>query len=167
MITEDVVVIGVGNTFRRDDGAGPAVVEALRGKVPATLAVTDGEPARLIELWSGAPLAIVIDAVRADPPHPGRVHEMDMEETGRQTLIQEGSGPAASSHALGLEHAVDLGRAVDRMPRRLRVHAIEGLDFGLGPGLTPQVEEAAKGVARRIETLLAPRGSADRSGADT
>ncbi|MFC5748299.1 hydrogenase maturation protease [Actinomadura rugatobispora] len=154
MIAEGVVVIGVGNTFRRDDGAGPAVVEALRGKVPATLAVTDGEPARLIELWSGALLAIVVDAVRADPPRPGRVHEMDMEATGGEKLGQEGGGPAASSHALGLEHAVELGRAVDRMPRRLRVHAIEGLDFGLGPGLTPQVEEAAAGVARRIEEAL-------------
>jgi hypothetical protein len=29
-----VVVIGVGNEFRRDDGAGLAVIERLRGLVP-------------------------------------------------------------------------------------------------------------------------------------
>jgi Ni,Fe-hydrogenase maturation factor len=28
-----VVVIGVGNEFRRDDGAGPAVVTSLRGRL--------------------------------------------------------------------------------------------------------------------------------------
>ena len=71
-----VVVIGVGNEFRRDDGAGPAVVTSLRGQVPpgVDLVLTDGEPTRLIEAWTGAALAVVVDAVRADPPRPGRVH---------------------------------------------------------------------------------------------
>lgn len=45
------MVIGVGNEFRRDDGAGPAVVGQLRDRVPpgVELVITDGEPARLIE----------------------------------------------------------------------------------------------------------------------
>jgi hydrogenase maturation protease len=70
-----VVVIGVGNEFRRDDAAGPAVVTSLRGRVPpgVELVLTDGEPTRLIEAWTGAALAVVVDAVRADPPRPGRV----------------------------------------------------------------------------------------------
>ena len=71
-----VVVIGVGNEFRRDDGAGPAVIGQLRDLVPSGvgLVITDGEPTRLIEAWTGAALAVVVDAVRAQPPHPGRVH---------------------------------------------------------------------------------------------
>jgi hydrogenase maturation protease len=66
------VVIGVGNEFRRDDGAGPAVIARLRGLVPpgVDLVVTDGEPTRLIEAWTGAALAVVVDAVRAQPPRP-------------------------------------------------------------------------------------------------
>jgi hydrogenase maturation protease len=65
-----VVVIGVGNEFRRDDGVGPAVVASLRDRVPpgVDLVLTDGEPTRLIEAWTGAVLAVVIDAVRAHPP---------------------------------------------------------------------------------------------------
>ena len=49
------VVIGVGNEFRRDDGAGPAVVARLRAHVPddVCLLVSDGEPAGLIEAWAG------------------------------------------------------------------------------------------------------------------
>jgi len=71
-----VVVIGVGNEFRRDDGAGPAVIGQLRDLVPSgvRLVITDGEPTRLIEAWTGAVLAVVVDAVRAEPSHPGRVH---------------------------------------------------------------------------------------------
>ena len=67
-----MVIIGVGNEFRRDDGIGPEVVARLRDQVPATveLLVSDGEPARLIEAWSGAKLAVVVDAVRADPAVP-------------------------------------------------------------------------------------------------
>ena len=64
-----VVVIGIGNEFRRDDGIGPATVARLRGQAPAAvqLLVSDGEPAGLIEAWSGADLAVVVDAVRAEP----------------------------------------------------------------------------------------------------
>ena len=71
-----MVVIGVGNEYRRDDGAGLAVVARLRDRVPpgVELVLTDGEPTRLIEAWTGAALAVVVDAVRADPPRPGPVH---------------------------------------------------------------------------------------------
>ena len=70
------MVIGVGNEYRRDDGAGLAVVTSLRDRVPpgVELVLTDGEPTRLIEAWTGAALAVVVDAVRADPPRPGRMH---------------------------------------------------------------------------------------------
>lgn len=146
------IVIGIGNELRRDDGAGPAVIAALRGRAaappPATLAVTDGEPARLIELWAGADLAIVVDAVRAEPPAPGRIHDL-----GADTAAL--AARPVSGHALGLGEAVALGLAVDRMPERLRVLAIEGLDFGLGPGLTPQVSAAVGLVTDRLAAELA------------
>ena len=49
------MVIGLGNEYRRDDGAGLAVVTSLRGRVPpdVELVLTDGEPTRLIEAWTG------------------------------------------------------------------------------------------------------------------
>ena len=75
-----VVVIGVGNEFRRDDGAGPTA--RLRGRVPGgvELLVCDGEPTRLIEAWDGAALAVVIDAVRAEPAVPGRLHRLVLDD---------------------------------------------------------------------------------------
>lgn len=145
------VVIGVGNDFRRDDGAGPAVIEALRGRVRATLAVTDGEPARLIGLWAGADLAIVVDAVHAKPPVPGRIHDLGAETA---TLAAR----SVTGHALGLADAVALGLAVGHMPARLRVLAIEGLDFGFGRGLSPGVAAAVTAAADRLAVALAPGG---------
>jgi hydrogenase maturation protease len=153
-----VVVIGVGNEFRRDDGAGPAVVTSLRGQVPpeVELVLTDGEPARLIEAWTGAALAVVIDAVRADPPRPGRVHRF---------VLDQPIGDRArttSSHGFGLDDAVRLALALDRMPGRLVVHAIEAADLSQGPGLTPLVADAVGDVARAVLSDIRDAAAAAR-----
>jgi hydrogenase maturation protease len=122
------------------------VVASLRGRVPpgVELVLTDGEPTRLIEAWTGAALAVVVDAVRADPPRPGRVH--------RFVLDQPVGGPArtTSSHGFGLDDAVRLARALDRMPGRLVVHAIEAADLSQGLGLTSLVAAAVGDVARAV-----------------
>ena len=106
-----VVVIGVGNEFRRDDGAGPAVVAGLRDLAPPSvrLVVTDGEPTRLIEAWAGAALAVVVDAVRAQPSRPGKVHRFVVDRPGT------GTGRPASSHGLGL--TLPVATAVDAVAR--------------------------------------------------
>src|SRR5437899_1606818 len=51
-----VVVIGVGNPYRRDDGVGPAVVDRLRRSAPAgvRLEESDGEPSQLLVLLTFA-----------------------------------------------------------------------------------------------------------------
>ena len=141
-----VVVIGVGNEFRRDDGAGPAVVGRLRDLGPSgvELVITDGEPTRLIEAWTGAALAVVVDAVRASPPHPGRAHRFVVDRPG------VGAGRAASSHGFGFDDTIALAVALDRMPGRLIVHAIEAADLTQGTGLTPAVAAAVDTVAAAI-----------------
>ena len=141
-----MVVIGVGNEFRRDDGAGPAVVATLRGQVPAgvELLVSDGEPTAMIEAWDGAALAIVVDAVQADPAVPGRLHRLSLE---REETVPDGS---VSSHGLGLGAAVGLARVLGRMPGRLIVHAVEAADTSRGTGLTPAVGAACAGLAAAV-----------------
>ena len=138
------VVIGIGNEFRRDDGAGPAVLARLHGRVPGgvELLVTDGEPAGLIEAWTGAPLAVIVDAVRAEPSVPGRLHRLVLHEAAAAGVCP------VSSHGLGLDSAIGLARALDRMPGTLIVHAVEAGDLGQGTGLT-------HAVAASIDTLAA------------
>jgi hydrogenase maturation protease len=146
------VVIGVGNDFRHDDGAGPAVVARLRDLAPdgVRFVITDGEPTRLIEAWAGAALAVVVDAVRAAPPRPGTVHRFVVDGPGT------GAGRPASSHGLGFDDAIRLAVALDRMPGRLIVHAIEAGDLTQGPGLTPPVAAAVGAVAAAVLDDLSP-----------
>ena len=143
---QSAVVIGIGNPFRRDDGAGPAVIARLRALAPpgVRLVVTDGEPARLVEAWTGAALAVVVDAVRAEPPHPGKIHRFVVDQP------RAGTGRGASSHGLGLDDAIALAAALDRMPGRLIVHAIEAADLTQGPGLSPPVAAAVDTVTRAV-----------------
>lgn len=140
-----VVVIGVGNPYRRDDGVGPAVIDRLRRCAPAGVRLdeSDGEPSQLLELWSGADLAIVVDAVRTPASRPGRIHRLQLGGT-----LPVGS--AASSHRVDLGDAVALARAVDRMPATLVMYGVEVDDVSFGAGLTPPVEAAAEELAVAI-----------------
>jgi sulfhydrogenase subunit alpha len=146
------VVIGVGNEFRRDDGAGPAVVRRLSDLVPSGvgLVITDGEPTRLIDAWTGAALAVVVDVVRAQPPHPGRVHRFVLDRPKADVAR------TASSHGFGLDDAIGLAVALDRMPGRLIVHAIEAADLTQGTGLTPPVAAAVGIVTAAVLDDIGP-----------
>ncbi len=145
------VVIGVGNPYRHDDGVGLAVLNALAARRPAQaradLVECDGEPSRMIDAWAGAELAIVVDAVRAADPQPGRVH--------RATLAGHPPGPAsASSHGLGVLEAAELARVLDRLPDRLVCYGVEAVDLTLGPGLSPAVRASVAPLADQIASDL-------------
>jgi hydrogenase maturation protease len=141
------IVIGVGNEYRRDDGVGPRVVAELTGDLAgAELRVTDGEPGRLLDLWAGVALAVVVDAVHAPDHPPGTWFEVTAGETPES--------PAAGTHGAGLGTAVALGRALGRLPRRLVVLAVCGSEFGFGAGLSAPVEAAIAPVAARVRQLV-------------
>ncbi|MEU6255784.1 hydrogenase maturation protease [Streptomyces sp. NPDC047043] len=151
-----IAVIGVGNDFRRDDGVGWAVLAGLRERAgerplpPGTvLATCDGDPARLIGLWEGADLAVVVDAAHAHPGTPGRVHRLEL-DAGH--LAQP---PTTSSHGLGLGEAVELARVLGVLPGRLVVYAVEGADSALGTGLSPAVAAAVEPLVRAVESEVA------------
>jgi hydrogenase maturation protease len=150
-------VIGVGNPYRRDDGVGPAVVRRLHlRRLPGvTLVESDGEPAALIEMWNRRRLAILVDAVRTNPSHPGRVYRFVVRRPAGGRIS------AASSHGLGLGDSVALAHELGRLPDRMVIFAIEVVDRGFGAGLTPTVEAAAERVANRIATEIVAAGRAD------
>jgi hydrogenase maturation protease len=145
------VVIGVGNPYRADDGVGPAVVGLLQQRhvEEAVLAQSLGEATELIDLWTGADLAIVVDAVLAEPAHPGRVHRLVVHRPPAER------SRAASSHGMDLGEAVELARVLDRLPGELVLYAVEVDQVGYGEGLTAPVAEAAERLASDIAAELA------------
>ncbi len=139
------VLIGVGNPFRRDDGIGPAVAEMIAWRaLPGVATVScDGEPTLLIEAWTGASLAVIVDAMACDEPVPGRMHRSEHPATWA-------AAGSASTHGLGIAEAVRLGTALGAMPGRLVLFAAEAGDRGFGPGLSAPAAAALPGLVRSV-----------------
>lgn len=146
-----MVVIGIGNPYRRDDGLGPAVISLLRERqIPGVeLSESDGELSTLIDLWDHASLAVVVDAIRTVQHDPGRVHRLSAHHPAANRSA------AASTHGVDLGDAVRLARVLDRMPERLLLFAVEAAEVGFGVGLTPAVSAAAAAVAAEIADMVA------------
>jgi hydrogenase maturation protease len=149
------VVVGVGNAFRRDDGAGLAVIARLQTLQPGdaslsgvTLALSDGEPGRLIDLWEGTGLAVVVDAVRDTTMPPG--HWRRLAGDALPSMVDS----AASSHGIALGDTVELARLLGRLPAKLTVLAVVGRDFGFGTDLTAEVATAVGELVEQVREIV-------------
>ena len=162
-----MVVIGVGNPYRRDDGIGPAVAAAVVGPPGVVVVSCPAEPTAILDAWEGARLAVLIDAAVGEPA--GRV---------RAGTLDESAAPEkpVSSHDLSLSQTYELGRALGRAPDALVVVTIgigmtsgismtSGIgDAGYGIGLSPAVAAALPEAVRIVERLVAeqPQESGDQ-----
>lgn len=154
-VPPNILVLGLGNPDRGDDGVGARVAAALAGRLPAGVQLRSrtGDMLSLIDDWSGFDSVVVVDAA-APMGHPGRIHRLDPE---RDAL--PASPGAASSHALGLPDALALARALGDAPGTMIVLAVEGAGFEAGAPLSDDVAAAvpvvAAAVAEEIAHLLA------------
>jgi hydrogenase maturation protease len=157
-----VRVIGIGNPLRGDDAIGLLVARRVRELADPEVEVMEleGEPARLIDAWQGVHLAVIVDAVSSGAPE-GTVTRFD---AGADSLPPSVS--ASSTHALGLGDAIELARALNRLPERLVVFGIEAARFVAGSDLSPAVAaavEPATEAVLREHTLPAGDDAPDRS----
>ena len=129
----------LGSLYRGDDAVGPLVAERLRLAGVAALDCGD-EPTRLLDAWDGLDTVVIVDAVVTGAP-AGTLHRVD-----------PGAGPLprdlglASTHAVGVAEALELGRVIGRAPQRVVVLGVEGAAFGMGEEMTPAVADAIDGV---------------------
>jgi hydrogenase maturation protease len=147
VVASKKLVIGIGNEFRGDDGAGLFVArkaaEILGGG--ATILESNGEGTELIDMWAGYDLVINIDAVHSDS-EPGKIFRFDLPgDTIPRALF-----PGHSTHAFGLLEAIELGGALGRLPSKAIVYGIEGKSFETGEGLSPEVMKAAEQLLARL-----------------
>jgi hydrogenase maturation protease len=60
-----------------------------------------------------------------------------------------------SSHGLGLAEAVELARALGRLPDQMMVLGVEVGSVETGAGLGPAVEDAAEAIVTELTPVLA------------
>jgi len=141
-----ILVVGIGNPDRGDDGVGPAVLSRLRGRLPDGVRVLEcaGDVLDLIDQWTGFATALLVDAT-APGGRGGRIRRVDLAD---QKLPADFS--RNSTHAFGLAETVELARSLGRLPRHLAAYLVEGEQFDIGTPLSPAVAEAVDTVAERI-----------------
>lgn len=158
-----IVIIGIGNPWRRDDGVGRHVIRHLRDAATlpgdARILELDTAAGGLVDELAGADLAIIIDAARSTQHPPGTIHRVDAHTQPLPTAF------TGSTHAFGLANAIEMARALNALPPRLLVIGIEIASLDHGNDLSPQVAAAVPDVTRAIAKEVAAPGGADVSSA--
>jgi hydrogenase maturation protease len=107
------------------------------------------EPTRLLDEWGELDVVVVVDAVVTGAP-AGTVHRVEAHDGPLPRDLR-----LASTHAVGVADALELGRAVGRVPRRVVVLGVEGTTFGMGDDVTPAVAAALDAVVAAALSELA------------
>lgn len=144
-------VVGVGTEDRGDDAIGALVADRVRELGAAGVTVVPvATPLELLEIFDRYDSVVVVDAVRSGA-EPGAV---------TVSVLDEGPWPArrpaAGTHGLGVPEAVELARALDRLPARLVLVGVELADVTTGADLT---EAVAGAVERATSEVLRAAGA--------
>jgi len=143
------MVIGIGNSLGHDDAAGLQIARRLRASAHLagmTVHEHEGETLGLLDIWQGADAIVLVDAVRSGAP-PGTIHRFDATSAPIPARLRSSS----STHAFGVGEAVELARALGRLPQRVVLLGIEGRRFASGSGLSDEVEAM---TAELLEAVL-------------
>jgi hydrogenase maturation protease len=142
-----ILVAGVGNVLRGDDGFGPAVVARL-DDLPAGVETVEtgiGGVALLQELLSGCDGFVLVDAVDRGAA-PGTVFEL-RPEVGDAVHV-------ADVHLANPDRVLSMAKTMGVLPARVRIVGCQPLEVDeLGQGLSAVVEaaiEPAMATVRRI-----------------
>ncbi len=137
-----ILVIGVGNEYRSDDAVGLVVARRLR-QLPlgnVTVIEASGEGTDLMESWKAADTVIIVDAASSGAK-PGTIHRIDARAQRIPTGLLR-----YSTHAFSVGEAVELARAMNRLPPRMVVFGVEGERFDEGTVLSRVVQGSVDAV---------------------
>jgi hydrogenase maturation protease len=152
MTAANRIVIGVGHDQRGDDAVGLLVArasaagEAVAHAADLDVVEHDGDGMDLMLVWEGAQRVVVVDAVVSGERAPGEIARFEAHEAPLPTK------PFAShsTHAFGVGEAIELARAMERLPEEVVVYGIEAACFDTGSAPGGAVRAAVEPVARRV-----------------
>jgi len=151
------LIIGVGNTLRRDDGAGIWLAEAVSRALAAR---NIGVKTRLLqqllpeiaeEIYELNPHTVVITDCSAET--------REAQEGWVERLASAGSAEAAGdggmgSHGLGAAALIELARRLYGFAGEAWLATVPGVDFDHGEGLSPATRQAIDHLAPVITALI-------------
>jgi hydrogenase 3 maturation protease len=150
-----VVVLGVGNPMRGDDGLGPALAERLQSKVRATVINAEEVPENYLgKIVAAQPQVVMIVDALDIGLSPGDVALVEVDRLG-------GASPSTHSASLSL-----CGQYLRKETQAdVFLLGVQPLQTGLGAPLSPAVEATINLIENVLQQLLAGNaGSRMRDG---
>jgi hydrogenase maturation protease len=147
----NILIIGIGQSLRRDDAAGLEVVRLWQAQHPKSASQVQVELAELpglalLNLLEGIDAAILVDAIQSSAS-AGTVIRLGPDELASFTPN------AGYAHGWGVAETLQLGRSLLPSLAKCRVTliGIVGKDFNAGTGLSHEVRLALEGAADMVE----------------
>jgi len=147
-----LLILGLGNPLRRDDGIGPRVIEELQARgLPEGVTALDGgtgglDILRVIEGWDDV---VIIDAADVDAGRGEIAPGEFVRFTPNEAHLGE-SPHAFSLHHAGLAEVLALARALDRPLPSMVIFGVQPQDVGWGEGLSSDVEAKLTAVVDAV-----------------
>lgn len=142
-----IILIGIGDIHRQDDGVGSILIERLKPKLSASIPCialsTDLTP--LLDYFERYSTVMIVDAIWTGQHLPGTCYRF-MNQIDFN--IQE--SPAASSHGFGLQKILELAEITQALPDTLYIYGIEPKSVLYGATLSPVVESALNELEQLI-----------------
>jgi hydrogenase 3 maturation protease len=140
-----VLIIGIGNRLRGDDGAGPLLIDNLRGKVEATLLDVGEEPLNYLGVVdsAAADTILVFDTVEMGRP-PGSIVRLKLEDLSESAAL--------STHSIPVRHVLKLVEM--RTHANLVLFGVQARTLRLGSEMSAEVESAVKRFADALAQAL-------------
>ena len=141
----EILILGVGNSMRHDDGVGPASIQLLQKKPEPNVDYLDGgvDGLALIDVIQEYSKVIIIDAVNMGCD-PGEIRTF----SAKQAKIKI-KNDALSTHGFGLAEVIGLLEKLG-CKTEIKIIGIQPKDISFGEGLTEPVQYAVKNISKNM-----------------
>ncbi|MEK7314191.1 MAG: HyaD/HybD family hydrogenase maturation endopeptidase [Deltaproteobacteria bacterium] len=160
---QKILVLGVGNVLRRDDGFGVRALEYIRTRydVPEEVLLFDGGTGgiALTSIIGEHKKVIILDAVSAGGV-PGAMHRITKKH------IAKTRGKTLSPHTFGVEEALTLTGFEGKSPDDLILIGVEPLDTTPGLELSPLLKLRLPMASEMLRTELKRHGVVMKASAE-
>ena len=143
-----VLILGVGNPLRGDDGAGPYLIKQLKGRVDATLLNGEEEPENLLDQIVGMKpdSILIVDALELST-HPGSAALLEEDQLERGNL---------STHHASLKLFIECVKG--ETGAKVLVLGIQPKSIEIGQAISSEVKESIGHLRNLLIRALAPGG---------
>lgn len=146
-----ILILGIGNTIRGDDGLGVYLVRRLREILPQRFEIKELATAGLdlVEAVSGYDKVILIDAIQNPGGEPGQIYHLSLGDLRYSFNL-------SSTHTFSITEVLELGRRLtgEKIPQ-VEILAVEAKSLNeFSQNLSPELKQRFDNIVEKVKTEI-------------